>query len=600
MAKKQAQKMHQNRKQNYKLVPLQIILALLPLVLRLHVGKSGYAGYPWNSFDDTYVDLFLHGKMILFLILAVTIGILTVSRLIKTERNERKKVLLRFLPLFLYGLLVVASTVLSEHKSIAVYGGMDAKEPLFVLLGYVVVALYAYLTVESEEDIHRLLTAALTGGTCMALLGVLQAAGADPLLNRNIQILMAGKSHIEKNGTFLLAFPEGMAYGTLFNPNYVGTYVAMYLPFLLIGIGIYKKIWKKAVCGASVLGLLIMLLASRSRTGFIAVAVVAIVAIVFLGRVLIKRWYAVVPGILLVAGVFLLFDAGNGFLMVNRFKEMFEISPSADPVQGVDTTGNGVRVLYKDTEFTVQMPEDGNEVIYTAHEGKNEIPVVYSEDKSYGYFTLSNGDVIDIQTAVYEEKYAFGLAINGRNFYFTNRLVKNDYKYINEMGRLDECTVPENVFPGYETLGSGRGYVFGRTIPLLRNYIFTGSGPDTFAVTFPQNDYVGRYRCGFDGIIFTRPHNFYLQIGVQTGVVSLVAFLVFYAIYFVDSCKNYCFRKIESGEAWAGFALFLCTIGFMAAGLANDSLIVVTPVFYVLLGAGMAVNKNLNVKRKER
>jgi len=597
MGKRQPQKKYQ-KKEVYKLLPLQIILALLPMVLRLYHGNSGYAGYPWNSFDDSYADLFLHGKMVLFLLLAGVLLVLTVYRLIKTEKIERTKVLLGFLPLLLYGALVVASAVGSEHKTIAVYGGMDAKEPLFVLLGYVVVALYAYLTIETEDDIRALLTAALAGGTGMALLGVLQAVGADPLLNRSIQILMAGKSYIEENGTFVLAFPEGMAYGTLYNPNYVGTYVAMYVPLLWAGIGIYKEIWKKAVCGVSVLGLLVMLVASRSRTGVLAVAIVVLVAVVFLGRVLVKRWYIVLPGMLLVIGAFVLFDAGNDFLMVNRFKELVELSPSADPVQGVDTTGEGVRVLYKDTEFTVQMPEDGNEVIYTAFEGSEEKPVMYSEDKSYGYFTLTNGDEIAIQTAVYEEKYAFGLVINGRNFYFTNRLVKDDYKYINEIGRLDECTIPENVFPGYETVGSGRGYVFGRTIPLLKKYIFTGSGPDAFAVAFPQNDYVGRYRCGFDDVIFTRPHNFYLQTAIQTGVVSLVAFLVFYALYFIDSCKKYCFRKFERAEEKAGFALFLCTIGFMAAGLANDSLITVTPVFYVLLGAGMAVNKNLNVKRK--
>ena len=31
-----------------------------------------------------------------------------------------------------------------------------------------------------------------------------------------------------------------------------------------------------------------------------------------------------------------------------------------------------------------------------------------------------------------------------------------------------------------------------------------------------------------------------LQMGIQTGVVSLIAFLVFYGMYFVDSCKKYC------------------------------------------------------------
>ena len=597
MSKKQYTK-KQSKKYNYKLLPLQIILALLPFVMYLYVGNSGYAGYPWNSFDDMYTDLFLHGKMAVFLVLSLVLAVAVIASLIKMKREERKKVLLRFLPLLLYGLLVIASTVASTEKQIAVYGAMDGKEPIFVLLGYVVVALYAYLTIESEEDIRSLLTAALIGGTCMALLGVLQAVGADPLLNRGIQNLIAGKSYIKQNGTFTLKFPEGMAYGTLYNPNYVGTYVAMYTPLLLAGIAVYKDTWKKIVCGASVLGLLIMLFASQSRTGLIAVAAVAVVAAVFLGRTLVKRWYVIIPGVLLVAGAFLVIDANQDFLMVSRFKELLSLSPSTDPVQGVDTTGNGVRVLYKDTEFTVQMPEDGNEVIYVAFEGNEELPVLNEDDKTYGYITLSNGDEIEIQTAVFENQYAFGLVINGRNFYFTNRLVKNNYKYINEMGRLDECTIPENVFPGYETVGSGRGYVLGRTIPLLKEYIFIGSGPDTFALAFPQNDYVARYRCGFENAIFTRPHNFYLQMGIQTGVISLVAFLVFYAMYFVDSCKKYFFRKYEGMEDRTGFALFLCTIGFMAAGLANDSLIAVTPVFYVLLGAGMAVNKNLNVKRK--
>lgn len=598
MAKKQQQK--QQKKMNYKLFPLQMIAAVLPLILRLYVGNSGYGVYAWNSLDDRYVDLFLHGKMVFFLIVAAVLLILTATQLIKTERNERKKILLRFLPIFIYGFLAVVSTVCSEYKSIAVCGGMDVKEPLFVLLGYVAVALYAYLVIETEEDIRSLLTSALIGGGCMALLGVLQTVGEDPLLHRGVQILYAGKSFIETQGTFSLSFPEGMAYGTLYNPNYVGTYVAMYVPLLLAGIGIYKKNWIKAACGVSALGLMVMLFASRSRTGLVAVAAVAVVAAFFLGRILKKRWYIAVPGVLLLIGVFLLFDAGNDFLMVNRIKEMFVLSPSADPVQGVDTTGSGVRVLYKDTEFTVQMPAKGNEVIYEVFEGNEEKTVVYEEDKSYGYFTLNNGDEIAIQTAVYEEQYAFGLVINDRSFYFTNRLVKNDYKYINEMGRLDECIIPENVFPGYETVGSGRGYVFGRTIPLLKDYIFIGSGPDTFAVIFPQNDYVARYRSGFDDIIFTRPHNFYLQMGIQTGVVSLIAFLVFYGMYFFDCCKKYCFRKYERVEEKAGFALFLCTIGFMAAGLANDSLIVVTPVFYLLLGTGMAVNKKGNVYGKEK
>jgi O-antigen ligase len=151
----------------------------------------------------------------------------------------------------------------------------------------------------------------------------------------------------------------------------------------------------------------------------------------------------------------------------------------------------------------------------------------------------------------------------------------------------------KNVFPGYEAVASGRGYVWGRSIPLLWSNFIVGSGPDTFGIEFPQYDYVARYESGFENVIFTRPHNFFLQMGVQTGTLSLIAFLVFYGIYFVESCRRYGFRKYERVEEWMGFAVFLCTIGFVASGLANDSLIVVTPIFYVLLGMGMAINEKL-------
>ena len=95
----------------------------------------------------------------------------------------------------------------------------------------------------------------------------------------------------------------------------------------------------------------------------------------------------------------------------------------------------------------------------------------------------------EIITAVFDNGYAFGLVINGQEMFFTNQQVPGNYKYINSVGKLDECVIAANVFPGYEHLASGRGYVWGRTIPLFARYFLVGSGPDTFAIEFPQNDY---------------------------------------------------------------------------------------------------------------
>lgn len=583
----------QKKEFNWKLLPLQFVLVILPLILDLYIGNSGYSAYPWNSEDDLYKDVFLRGKMIAFMVVAAITLVLVVYKTIKMNRDTRKKCLLLFAPLFVYSAFVILSTICSDNVQFSLLGAMDAMEPVGVLLGYVVVTFYAYLVMESMEDILQLTGAAVIGSGCMAIIGVLQTIGKDPLTQEWVQRIFAGSEFIDNYGKFYLTFPKGQAYGTLYNPNYVGTYVAMYVPLLIMGFVLFKQLWKKAVCGLCLAGLLVMLFASQSRTGLIAIIAVVVIMLVFLGRVIWKRWYFVLPGVVLAVVAFFLLNSYRDNLLINRLKEMFAIEESGVPVRGVDTTGNGVRVVCRDTEYKVMMPVSGSDFAYVVFEGEEQKEVTYDENRAYGYFTLSTGEQIAIQTAVYEDNYSFGLNINGRYFYFTNQLVPGNYKYINNLGRLDECVIPANVFPGYETAASGRGYVWGRSIPLLLSNFIVGSGPDTFAIEFPQNDYVARYLGVFDNTIFTRPHNFFLQMGVQTGTMSLIAFLVFYAIYFVGSCRRYCFRRFERMEEWVGFAAFLCTVGFMASGLANDSLIVVSPIFYVMLGVGVAINHKL-------
>lgn len=578
---------------NGKLLPLQFILIVLPLILYLYKSNSGYSAYAWHSADDTYYDVFLQGKMVVFLMIAAIILGLAIYKTVKMSKTARTKVLLLFTPLMIYLGFVILSTICSEHIAYSVWGAKEANEPFGVLLGYVVVAYYAYIAIDCVNDVICLIRAAVVGSICMVLIGIMQTIGRDPLAMESVQRLFAGNDFIDRYGPLRLSFPVGQAYGTLFNPNYVGTYVVLYAPLALLGILLSKTMRKKVLCGFSVAGLLVMLLASQSRTGLIAILVVTVIFVVFRGRSIWKRWYMIIPGVILALFVFFVLDSTRNHLLTDRLKQMFLITASEAPVLGVDTTGNGVRVVCRDTEYTVRMTVSDTDFSYLVSEGEEQREVSYDENRLYGYFSLSTGEKVAIRTAVFEDNYAFGLDINGREFFFTNQMEKGNYKYINNYGRPDECIMPANVFPGYEAVASGRGYVWGRSIPLLLDNFIVGSGPDTFAIEFPQNDYVARYQSGFENIIFTRPHNFYLQMGIQTGVLSLLAFLVFYAIYFAESCRRYCFRKFNRMEEWIGFAVFLSTVGFMASGLANDSLIVVSPIYYVMLGAGMAVNHKL-------
>ena len=85
----------------------------------------------------------------------------------------------------------------------------------------------------------------------------------------------------------------------------------------------------------------------------------------------------------------------------------------------------------------------------------------------------------------------------------------------------------------------------------------------------------------------------YLQTWVQTGLFSLLCMIIFYCIYFVQSIRIYHnYRK--NNLFWnIGFGIFLGTFGYMLIGFFNDSSITVAPLFWVLLGCGIAFNQYL-------
>ena len=158
---------------------------------------------------------------------------------------------------------------------------------------------------------------------------------------------------------------------------------------------------------------------------------------------------------------------------------------------------------------------------------------------------------------------------------------------------------PETVsfFNGKEKLGSSRVYIWSRSIPLLKNNLLLGSGPDTFIFQFPQNDLFGKYYA-YDNpnVIVDKPHNLYLQIALNEGLIALLAFLAIMLIYIIDSMKLYALKNEYSKTHVLGIATFLGVIGYLFAGLFNDSVISVAPIFWIILGVGIALNY---ISRKE-
>ena len=165
---------------------------------------------------------------------------------------------------------------------------------------------------------------------------------------------------------------------------------------------------------------------------------------------------------------------------------------------------------------------------------------------------------------------------------------KNGFTYVTLYGKADSLTVADACgLEGYERLFGERMYIWSRTLPLLKNHIFLGCGPDTFALEFPQNDQLGRIntnRSLYEEIL-TKPHSLYLQTALQTGIVSLLCILGFWLSYFI---RVFVLSKEKNVGYSMKFALAFSVAGYLIMGLVNDSMTVTAPIFWVLLGVGSA------------
>lgn len=185
----------------------------------------------------------------------------------------------------------------------------------------------------------------------------------------------------------------------------------------------------------------------------------------------------------------------------------------------------------------------------------------------------------------------FCVIIDGLTWGFTYNREIGRYQYVNQFNkRVDIVNAPSAVFTGYEQLASGRGYIWSRTIPLLKDYIFLGAGADSFIQVFPQQDYVQAANAGFRDMLISKPHDLYLQVGVQSGVIALIMLLVFFLWYVLWSLKLYFFCEERTEGSVIGLAVFMGCIGFLISAIANDSTICVSPVFFTVLGIGIAAN----------
>ncbi len=125
-----------------------------------------------------------------------------------------------------------------------------------------------------------------------------------------------------------------------------------------------------------------------------------------------------------------------------------------------------------------------------------------------------------------------------KDFEFYLNINSDSIQFIDQFGKSHDGfqQVQSFGFEGRERMLSNRGYIWSRSLPLLKNTLFIGTGADVYPFNFPQTDIVGKVNAfGYYDIIVDKPHNMYLQTAIQFGIIftmGLVSLIFFHDIKF--------------------------------------------------------------------
>lgn len=595
---------------NDLLIPIILVLAVLPLVVRIISYQTGFAEYAWYSNYDVVHDFFTYYKSRIFLLLAATAGIILIPYAL-LHRGSLKS-MKPFLFLGIYTLFAVISTVFSVNPKASLLGGYAHFESIFVLLGYILLLIYTYQIDKNEKDYQSIIRAFLISLVIMCMIGILQIFGKDPLFNTLFQKLIIPQSDWKDYVGNIKSYANNNAVAlTLFNSNFASVYLSMVIPFLIVlilpGTGNQQKSsilsrWERIIIIAVIFILTILLFKTYSRTGLLSLSAVLVILMINQRKLLISRWkqctILMLCGVLLFVGI----DYFNNFRFIKKLTgtvQSFHDDQNTDKPDQILTMEQGVFLKLKGEGIYVSLKQGEADKASLAFSTANHEDITGEYDDKTMKLNRKGFENITFKIKSVEGENDILFVINGITWTFT----KDDkgYSYINDNGKMDQLKQIDYVGTReWEDIGSGRGYIWSRSIPLLKNTLLIGYGPDTFLYQFPQSDYVGKANnCKTPNTLIEKPHSFYLMTGIQTGVLSLFAFLAFYFFYMLQSIHIYKHVKLSGIKERVGFGCFIATLSFMISGLFNDSSLQTTPIFIILLGLGMDINLQMEGIGKE-
>ncbi len=556
------------------LIPIMLTIVVLPLAVRLAIYSCGFSGYDWYSPNDVLTDFYCYYKGYLLDVIGIFAGIILVFRLVLYREKTRNMQI--FIPLGIYCVFAILSTILSVNMDASLKGNFESFESVIVLTVYIILALYAYQIMESERDYKYIWYSVLVITGIFTVIGAFQIFGHDLLSFEWAQrLIMTGDQFASYAGEIEDVFTGNNVYLTLYNPNYAGITLCMLFAVIWVMALSEKQNKKRIFYFAVSAALLVLIWFTYSRASLLAVILITILSsLCYVKQLSKKQIWIGLSGLVALLIVLICIDAALDFKYLSRIAER----NTREPLTSMTSDEHGIHICYDDVNYdlyiendTLLCTSDSEETPLTAAEG---IELALPMEK--GASAIFYGEEIYVQIA--ENMLTF---VNEDDTYYYrtpsgNLALMTDIKAVN--------------LHGYEYLGSARGYIWSRTLPLLGTYFFIGSGPDTFAEVFPQEDYAGKivYSDRPDMVI-EKAHNDYLTKWVQTGGISALCIIAFYVLFILQGRNLFSgVKKDNTMQMRLGCGAYIACLSYMFTSLFNDSTLQTAPLFWVLAGIALS------------
>ncbi|MEM4385384.1 MAG: O-antigen ligase family protein, partial [Candidatus Anstonellales archaeon] len=366
-------------------------------------------------------------------------------------------------------------------------------------------------------------------------------------------------------GLDLLGFitkADSIIYGTLYNSNYVGSYLSLTLPLIIYNHEYNAN--RLVYCLLLLLNILALIM-SNSRSSLIAIVIGCIFMVIYERNRFINILNAFLTYVLciFVLGVVYGYGGDSNYKLRSVVADDVKITiGSVESLKGIDVKGNEIQLKFNSGVDNIKL--DGDKLLI------NKEVVQLKNNIKYNKLLR---DYIILEVDNIDGNYIIRFSYKGTKRYKNDKLsyiyIGNEFKYLIRDMYICDIEDMNNRYLGH--IGSGRFYIWFNSVKLIKDSIFKGYGADTFALHFNQYDLSNKFVYLYTPyILVDKPHNVYIKIAIENGLIGLVGLLL-YIYYIVKNSEN------KMGLKYA-------VISYLVCSLFNDWSIGVTILLWVYLG----------------